>query len=97
MSVDSMLVSRAFSFVLKTGVEVFPVRMKRQATGRVAFRVSPGGNTVEDSKEVEEAEMIEKVLRHRFAVRCTSLDGSVKGLYVEGGHSVRELKKYSTP
>jgi len=95
MAVDQILLSRAFSFILKTGVEVFPVKMKRQATGRVAFRISPGRNTVKDSEEVDEKEMIEKVLCRRYAVRCTSLDGSVKGLYIEGGNSVRELKKYS--
>ncbi len=95
MAVDSLLLSRAFSFILHSGAEVFPIKVKRRTTGNIAFRISPGGNTVSDSLEVEEAEMIDKVLNHRYSVRCSSIDGVKKGLYIIGGSSIREVKKYA--
>jgi len=45
--------SSAFSFVLNDGTEVFPVQMKRQDNGVLAYRVSRGGtdgNTLESAK-----------------------------------------------
>lgn len=57
--------SRAFSFVLDNGTEVFPVRMKRRDNGALAFRTSrggAGGNTLESTQEVDEATMIRNAL-----------------------------------
>ncbi len=95
MAIDTSRLSREFSFILHSGVEVFPIKVKRRATGKIAFRVSPGGNTVEDSLEVEEVEMINKVLNHRYSVRCSSINGAIKGLYIVGGSSIREVKRYN--
>ncbi|MEE1886708.1 hypothetical protein [Pseudomonas carassii] len=94
MANDQDRFSRAFRFVLNNGTEVFPVRMKSRSSGLVAYRVSrggAGGNTLDASEEVDEITMIDKVLNLDFAVRCASLDGSVRGLYKKGQRSVREV------
>lgn len=88
--------SRAFSFVLNSGTEVFPVQMKRRNTGVIAYRISrggTGGNTLESGEEADEMTMIRKVLNHGYAVRCASLDGETKGLYKPGKRSVREVRR----
>jgi hypothetical protein len=85
-------ISSKLSFVLNNGIEIFPVRMERRDTGNVAFRVSKGGNKLEDSEDLDEEAMIQKVLRHGYAVRCRSLDGKVSGLYKAKGRSVREVR-----
>jgi len=38
--------SRALCFVLAGGVEIYPVRVKRRDTGKLAFRISRNGNTL---------------------------------------------------
>ncbi len=88
--------SRAFSFVLNSGKEIFPIKMKRRDTGVVAYRISrggTGGNTLDFSEEVDEPTMIRKVLDLGYAVRCASLDGKTKGLYKLGERSVREVRR----
>lgn len=95
MARDQDRFSHAFCFVLGSGKEIYPVKMKRRETGNIAFRVSPGGaggNTVKASDEVDEPTMIQKVLKEGFAVRCASLDGEVYGLYKAGHRSVREVR-----
>jgi hypothetical protein len=96
MSVDQDRFSRAFSFVLNNGIELFPVKMKRRDTGVVAFRISKGGtagNTLEVGEEVDEETMIYKVLKLGYAVRCCSVDGSIRGLYKPDQRSVREVRR----
>ena len=96
MARDQDRFSRAFCFVLKSGKEIYPVQMKRRETGNIAFRVSPGGtggNTVKASEEVDETTMIRKVLLDGYAVRCSSFDGKVHGLYKAGHRSVREVRR----
>lgn len=95
MAKDQDRFSRAFCFVLETGKEIYPVKMKRRETGNIAFRISlggKGGNTVIASEEVDESTMIRKVLEDGYAVRCSSLDGEVNGLYKHGHRSVREVR-----
>lgn len=90
--------SRAFSFVLNDGTEMFPVQMKRRDNGVLAYRVSrggTGGNTIESGEEVDEATMIRKVFDHGYSVRCASLDGRTRGLYMQGKRSVREVRRRS--
>ena len=99
VATDQERFSRAFSFILNSGVEVFPVQMKRRDSGNIAYRVSrggTGGNTLESGEEVDEPTMIRKVLDHGYAVRCSSQDGSTKGLYKQGHRSVREVKRHAT-
>lgn len=96
MAADQDRFSRAFSFVLNNGTELFPVQMKRRDTGMVAYRISRGGaagNTLEAGEETDEATMIHKVLNLGYAVRCSSLDGNTKGLYKPGQRSVREVRR----
>ncbi|MEE4344164.1 hypothetical protein V2L05_10145 [Pseudomonas alliivorans] len=96
MAIDQNRFSRAFRFVLKNGTEVFPVQVKNRSSGLVAYRISrggTGGNTLEAGEEVDEATMVAKVFDHDFAVRCASLDGSVRGLYKIGQRSVREVHR----
>ena len=91
-------ISRRFSFVLKDGTELFPIRMKRRANGRVSFRVSPGGaggNTLAAGREVDEDTMVALVLGNGFSVRCASLDGATLGLYKARGRSVHEVRRLS--
>jgi hypothetical protein len=87
---------RAFSFVLNTGVEVFPVRMKQRDSGEAGFRVSLRGNTTADAETVDEETMARKVLKEGYAVRCASMDGNVTGLYKADQRAVREVKIHST-
>jgi hypothetical protein len=96
MANDQDRFSHAFRFVLNNGTEVFPVRMKNRSTGLIAYRISrggTGGNTLEAGEEVDEVTMINKVLNLDFAVRCASLDGSIRGLYKIGQRSVREVRR----
>ncbi len=91
--------SRAFSFVLNNGTEVFPVQVKRRDNGNIAFRVSrggTGGNTIESGEEVDEPTMVRKVLSLGYAVRCSSKDGATKGLYKHGHRAVREIRRATT-
>ncbi len=87
--------SKEFSFILNNGVEVFPVQMKRRDTGKIAFRISPGGvngNTLAASEEVDEGTMVRKVLTEGYAVRCKSLNTYTQGLYKQGHRSVAEVR-----
>ena len=88
--------SRAFSFLLKNGTEIFPVRMKNQTTGKLAFRVSKGGaegNRKENGLEVEaESEMVNYVLKLGYSVRAMSRDKKSSGLYKSEGRSVTEVR-----
>lgn len=89
--------SRALSFVLHSGIEVFPCMMQNSTTGKLAFRVSPGGkggNTLAASQEVSEAEMLEKVLEHGWAVRCKPLGpGAPCSLYKVGQRAVADVRR----
>jgi hypothetical protein len=96
MAVSQELISKRFSFVLNNGKVVFPVMMKRQETGNVAFRISrggAGGNTLDACEEVDQETMERKVLKFGYAVRCSSLDGLTYGLYKSDQRSVREVRQ----
>lgn len=88
--------SRRFSFVLKNGKELFPVRMKNRQTGLIAFRVSKGGtggNTKENGLEVwDENEMVRYVLELGFSVRASTLDKKISGLYRPEGRTVAQVR-----
>lgn len=88
--------SRAFSFILDTGVEVFPVKVRHRDSGELAFRISVGGkrgNIVgEKETPVDEATMTTRVLNDGYSVRCASVDGKVRGLYSPTGRSVVKVK-----
>jgi len=95
---DQERFSLAFSFILESGAEIFPVKMKRRSSGNVAFRISAGGiggNTLQQCEEVDESAMIRKVLSENYAVRCSSKDGSIRGLYKQGQRSVREVRRHA--
>jgi hypothetical protein len=72
----------------ESGDVLYPVTMKNIDTGRIAFRVSLGGNKKVDLIEVEdEQSMLDYVLKKDYRVRASSLSavsGSSKkrsGLY----------------
>ena len=90
--------SRAFSFLLHNGTEVYPVMMKNRVSGKIAFRITvggTGGNTLEAGEEVAESVMIAKVLTEGHAVRCKPLSRGTASLYKVGHHSVKEVKRHT--
>lgn len=71
------------------GDVLYPVRMKNNDTGRLAFRLSRSGNTKADSIEVtDEQEMLYKVTRQGYKVRARTEKpksrGGRDGLYALG-------------
>lgn len=65
---------------------LYPARMVNRDTGRVAFRLSKGGNTKSDSIEIEEEdEMIKLVTKRGYRVRARTekpaSQGGRTGLY----------------
>ena len=93
MAINQERVSRKFSFILKTGVEVYPVLVKDRKTGNIAFRVSVGGkgsNKTVNQDQVDESTMITRVLSENYQVRCSSLDGK-NGMYKKGERSVERV------
>ncbi|PPD51391.1 MAG: hypothetical protein CTY12_08090 [Methylotenera sp.] len=94
MAIKQERVSRRFSFILKSGVEVFPVLVKDSMTNNIAFRVTPGGtgsNLNINQDQVDEEAMVLRVLSHNYSVRCSSLDGKTTGLYKNGARSVEKV------
>jgi len=94
MAINQDHISRKICFKLKSGVTIYPIRVKRRDNGKLAFRVSKGGkggNTLACGEEVDEESMIRKVRDLGYAVRCASLDGSKRGLYRVAGRAVREM------
>jgi hypothetical protein len=88
-------ISRAFALVLPDGTELFPVQIRRRTTGRVAFRVSPGGtggNMIVETEQVDERTMFDRVVRQGYSVRCASLDGTIQGQYMQGGRAKAVLR-----
>jgi hypothetical protein len=98
MGIHQERISRRVSFILKNGLEVFPVMMKRRDTGKLAFRISrggTGGNTLSCGEEVDEETMLRKVLELGFSVRCVPLTGGRSSLYKPTGRSVREVRRHT--
>ncbi len=98
MAIKQERVSRKFSFILKSGAEVFPVMVKDRVTGNIAFRVSPGGkgsNKTKNQDQVDEHTMVSRVLSQNHQVRCSSLDGKTKGIYKIGERAVERVSRYS--
>ena len=88
MAVQQARMSRAVTFVLKNGVLVHPVQVKRRDNGVVGYRISKGGNTLDESETVDEQTMVMHVRSGQYAVRCASADGRTTGLYKPGRRSV---------
>jgi hypothetical protein len=82
---DQERFSTLFYLLHKNGDKLFPVRMKNRDTGKICFRVSPGGtggNKKEMGLEIEcEQEMKNFVLQKGYTVRASTKDGTRKGLY----------------
>ena len=77
--------STLFYLLHENGDKLFPVIMNNRDTGKICFRVSPGGtgdNKKEMGLEIEcEQEMKNFVLQKGYAVRASTKDGTRKGLY----------------
>jgi hypothetical protein len=98
MAINQERVSRRFSFIFKSGVEVFPVLVKDRNTGNIAFRVAPGGkgsNKTVNQDQVDEETMVLRVLTENYLVRCSSLDGKTTGMYKNGERSVERVMQFS--
>ena len=89
---SSELFSYQFHLVHKDGHKLYPIRVKSIKTGKVAFRVSEGGkngNTLEAGLEIlDEDQVKDYVINKGFAVRASTLDKKVKGLYKIGQRSI---------
>lgn len=87
---------RSFCLIHKTGISLYPVRMKNQDTGRVAFRISAGGtggNTkATGQEENDESRVFGCVVNEGWAVRVASLDRKIEGLYKVGHRSITGYK-----
>ncbi len=89
---DTSLFSNLFYLLHENGDRLYPVRMKNQKTGRVAFRVSDQGNTLADGLEIDgEETMYDYVVNRGYAVRAATLNRSRYGLFRPGQRSIREL------
>lgn len=92
----SNVFGKTFCLVHKSGVPLFPVRMKNRDTGRVAFRISQGGtagNTkASGQEESDEAQVFTRVINDGWAVRVASLDRTIVGLYKVGHRSITTYK-----
>jgi hypothetical protein len=76
--------SQRFSFILADGTEVFPVQLQSQNGTQPRYRVSlgrRGGHALRTGEDVDEATMFQKVVNQGYAIRCTSANGAVCGLY----------------
>lgn len=83
-----------FCLIHSTGTRLYPVRMRNRDTGRTAFRLSKGGNTLAESVEIEdEANAFEMVNSGQWAIRAASLDSKVQGLYKVGLRSVLRVER----
>lgn len=96
---DQSRFSKRLSFTLHTGEEIFPIKMTARGTGKLAFRVSPGGtggNTLGAAEQVDEEAMIRRVLSEGWGVRCASLDGTVQGLYKPDQRAVSRVNRHTS-
>lgn len=77
-----------------SGDKLYPVKVRNRETGKVSFRVSPGGtggNTREAGSEVDcEFEVKRLVLDQGYAVRASTRNKSRNGLYKLGMRSIKE-------
>lgn len=96
MKVHDRRMSEAVVFELNDGRLVWPAEMRCNKTGKIAFRVSPGGtrgNTMELTQHVDEATMIRMVREHGYCVRCKERGAaSPSSLYRPKGKEVREVR-----
>jgi hypothetical protein len=83
--------SKRFSFTLHTGEEIYPIKMTSRQTGKLAFRVSPGGkggNTLEMTEQVDEEKMIRRVLAEGWGSLCFAQRISTRSVQARAPFSV---------
>lgn len=86
-------ISDVFCFVLENGERVYPSRIRRRDNGRMTFRVSKHGNSLENSIDVfDDDELKRRVIDLGYAVRMAARDGKRAGLYRVGGRSFRRVE-----
>ena len=90
--VSDSIFSELFYLEHVSGDKLFPIKLRNRDTGKVSFRVSPGGsggNTKEVSSEVDcEFEVRRLVFEQGYAVRAATRDKSRSGLYKLGIRSI---------
>jgi hypothetical protein len=88
---DDTLYSRKFCFEHESGDLLYPIRIRNLDTGRVAFRVSPTRTIKGKQLEVEEDEMLRRVLDQGYTVRMKCPESSRNGGYRRSGTSIRRV------
>lgn len=69
-----------------SGVRFYPVRVRDRVTGREAFRLSDGGNTKGDSREVQDLQEAARLVVHSgFRIRASERVGKPTSLVGLGG------------
>jgi hypothetical protein len=86
--VDETLYSRRFCFEHISGDLLYPIRIRNQDTGKLAFRVSNTRVIKGQMLEVEEDEMVERVLKENYKVRMRCPETGRNGGYRRDGHSI---------
>lgn len=85
-------IDTSFWFEHRNGVRLYPCRVKRRDTGRVAFRVAQPGTGANRNVNQIELEDVGEVFYHVFAlgysVRMSGLDSRLNGLYSKDGYSI---------
>jgi len=81
-----------FHFTHSSGDKLYPVRMKNRETGRMAFRLSLGGNKKSDMVEVDNSQDALRMVESGYGVRCSTTDGNRSGIYSAKGRSVKLVK-----
>ncbi|WP_420009113.1 hypothetical protein [Xanthomonas sacchari] len=85
-------IDKRFWFEHRSGIRLYPYRLKCRDTGCVAFRVARPGTGANQNANQIQLEDVEEVFRHVFAlgysVRMSALDPRVNGLYSKDGYSI---------
>ncbi|GHB02554.1 hypothetical protein ACFFLG_19105 [Shewanella indica] len=95
------LLCRKLRLTHKNGQVLYPVRIKNNDTGKLAFRLSKKGNTKAEGIEVsDEQDMILKVTTQGYKVRARTeqppSQGGIAGLYALDQRSISHWQKIET-
>lgn len=92
LTMYSERIDTRFWFEHRNGLRLYPCRVKRLDTGRVAFRVAKPGTGANRNANQIELDDVGDVFHHVFAlgysVRMSVLDQRINGLYNKDGYSI---------
>lgn len=85
-----------FSLTHSSGDQLYPILMKNRDTGKIAYRVSLGGNTKIDHIELTDPkEVLHHVRDLGYSVRAACPDTGRNGLYKIGQRSIAALNVFN--